>query len=314
MIQKKCMVLLLLVLLLMVGCSEGTQESEEPGYEGDSQGLLYEGTIEGSKIHIYGGTTPLTEDHYPLAEGVMEAFDQAEVYAETYYHRLYTEAERQESDEMVAVYTPGEGSMDEDLSEEVFKEMSDIAVQNGVSPQWLSRYKPWAGRNFILSMSYKNGPLNYPHGTSDFFSLQVEESDMEIRSLYTLEETAELHNEIYNQIPLESQEQMIKETLEEIKAGYPKEKELVHAWKQGDIEALNAILEARLNHEDSGVRDYYQRSKNQNQETAKRIEQLVMEENNESYFFHISVLNTLGEKSLIEELGNLGFEFRPVEL
>ncbi|NBG88225.1 TraB/GumN family protein [Isachenkonia alkalipeptolytica] len=314
--KKICLAILVGAMLLISGCSEGTEGSgnDEGSYEGDSRGLLYEGTINGATVYLYGGMSVLTEEHHSLATGVLEAFDQAEVYGESFDFPL-SRREQEELQEAVMKYAPDEDGLREVLSEDVFQQVRDIAVEQGGSWQYLSRFKPWSVRNLIEYTGYQNSSLSSDQGTMDYFKQRTTEEDMETRALYNYEELILFHNEHSNLIPIESQKQMLKDTLEEIEAGNPGKTELIRAWEQGDTQALEAMLDTKLNHEDSGVQDYYHREyKGHNQEFAKRIEALILEEEKESYFLQFPVLNMVGADSLIEELEKAGYDFTPVEL
>ncbi len=198
-----------------------------------SEGGATEGYLVGS-IHL------MKPDAYPLGA----AFDEAFAEADALVFELDLDSAQAQSQGLIGqmgMYPAGQ-SLETELSEETYATLQARAEELGLPLAQMQQMEPWVMSFVVPVMQIQRAGYNPQSGIDSHFFEKAKEAGKERIGL----ETAEEQMRLFDTLPAEKQEAFLKYSLQEAERNVEIIDEMVSAWKRGDAERLESIMQDEM--------------------------------------------------------------------
>ena len=254
--------------------------------------------IDGARNSIYllGSIHMLREKDYPIPSAIYEAYEEAEA--------LIMEIDMDDIDPVAEQAIATELGLIQDgralrdlMGPEMYAEAESLAEALQIPLQLLEKSEPWyAAINVEMMMLMRIG-FNPMHGVEFHLSEFAKRDNKEISGL----ETTRQQLEILDNLSLESQREMLIQTLSDSTELTKIMDEMINAWFYGDIEFLEKNLLADMQdleelHEAIVV--------NRNRNWVEKIQDLLEEK--DDYLIIVGALHLVGEEGVPQLLSQRG--------
>ncbi|MBM7095020.1 MULTISPECIES: TraB/GumN family protein [Alteribacter] len=268
-----------------------------------SRGIFYEVTHGEKTVYLLGSIHIGSEELYPLNDEIEEAFESSSAAAfEIDFNELSDERMMELATE-AGMLGPGEELQDY-ITEEEFKRLAFLLRPFGVSSDDLSQFKPWYVQEFLLSIVSMTAGYSPELGIDMHFLERASDDGKEIIGL----ETAESQLAVQETLTLDTQGEMLSETLEEYDELGDELLELMAMWRLGDHESLTELRYA----EDDAPEDYqeYIRMLTDDRDRAMtdKISEFLESGEHDTYFVVVGAIHLLGENSITDLLEQRGYD------
>jgi len=188
-------------------------------------------------VYIAGSIHFLKETDYPLDQRFDQCFQDAEnVVFELHYDSTQTPAFQQYT--LMKAFYPEGGTFKGSVSDSTYNLVKDKLLELGMPIEKLNAFQPWFIAVTILSLNLQNLGFDPKLGIDQHFFAMAKEAQKNIIGL----ETAEYQLDLLSTLGGDDQEAFVIQTLDqfdEMESGF---QDLVDAWKKGDLEKLNELL------------------------------------------------------------------------
>jgi uncharacterized protein YbaP (TraB family) len=256
--------------------------------------------IDGARNSIYllGSIHMLREKDYPIPSAIYRAYEEAEaLIMEIDMDDIDPVAEQAIATELGLIQ---DGRVLRDLmGPEMYAEAESLAEALQIPLQLLEKSEPWyAAINVEMMMLMRIG-FNPMHGVEFHLSEFAKRDNKEISGL----ETTRQQLEILDNLSLESQREMLIQTMSDSTELTKIMDEMINAWFYGNIEFLEKNLLADMQdleelHEAIVV--------NRNRNWVEKIQDLLEEK--DDYLIIVGVLHLVGEEGVPQLLSQRGHE------
>jgi len=159
------------------------------------------------------------------------------------------------------------------------------------------RMKPWMAATAVMALELQKLGFESAYGVDRHYFEKAQATGKAIQGL----ETVEFQLNLFDQLPLSIQEQFLLQTLEDLNNLGTQVRDMVHAWKQGNVQELETLL--------VGMGDYPELNNvlviDRNNAWLPHLEQALQEK--EPVFIVVGALHLLGKDGLIAALKEKGY-------
>lgn len=141
---------------------------------------------------------------------------------------------------------PAGDSLAKQLSAPVYQQAQDYLAKLGADIQQFDRLKPWMLGLTMMQMSYANMGLNPNNGVDKQIHQYALSKGKRIIGLETFEQQLQFFEQIVAANPNVSADDMILDTLNELKKYQGLPKQMLDAWFKGDMATLETIYQQTL--------------------------------------------------------------------
>ena len=188
-----------------------------------------------STVYLLGSMHFLKTGDYPLSADAESAYRNA--------NELVFEVSPEEMKSPLTVATMLKRGMYQDgktlqtvLSPQTWKELAEYCEKNGLPVSSLQVFKPWMVSLTLVALESKKIGLDPESGLDMHFMTQAKTDHKTTQGLETVDQQLAL----FDNAPMKTQEEMLKQDLDEI-ADFPKEMGREYdAWRRGDTDAILA--------------------------------------------------------------------------
>jgi hypothetical protein len=262
----------------------------------ESPKILWKVQSSQNTIYLAGSIHVLQKHHYPLHHVFDEAFNQSS--------RVMLEVDLDELSSPLSQMTMlrkglylNEKNLLNALSAESYAMTKVHLTELGLQIEDFHRMKPWMIATAVMALELQKLGFESAYGVDQHFFEKAQAAGKDIQGL----ETVEFQLNLFDQLPLQVQEQFLLQTLEDLKNLGQEVSEIVTAWKQGNVRELEKLL--------VGMREYpelYQALVvNRNNDWLPHIEQALKEK--EPVFIVVGALHLLGKEGLVAALQKKGY-------
>jgi len=275
--------------LLLAGCPALAAENGHPVSMWQIEGAS-------NRIYLLGSIHMLREQDHPIPSVIYAAYREAEA--------LIMELDMDDIDPVAEQALATELGLIQDgralrdlMGPELYTEAESLAAELQIPLRLLEQAEPWyAAVNVEIMMLMRIG-FNPMHGIEFHLSELARRDHKEIFGL----ETTRQQLEFLDNLSLDSQRDMLIQTLSDSKGLAALMDEMIDAWRYGDIDFLEKHLLAEMQqfaelHEAIVV--------NRNRNWAERIQELLDEE--DDYLIVVGALHLVGEEGLPNLLSQRG--------
>ncbi len=269
-----------------------------------SEGLpLWEMRGEANRVYILGSMHFLRPGSDRLPARVINAYEDAEV--------VVMELDLDDLDPLASAATlqrlgldPDGRSLEELLGSRDYQAAASRARAIGVDMALLSGYEPWLAAITITQLKLQLLGFDASAGVEQQLLALAQHDGKEIRGLETLEEQLAAMDEL----PPAAQRAFLLETLDEAADIEGRIDDIVTAWRNGDLRAMEReFLDGLRDQPDLYRRIVVERNRN----WARQVEALAGERRD--YLVVVGTLHLVGPDSLIEMLSDAGLAPRQVD-
>ncbi|MBI3870486.1 MAG: TraB/GumN family protein [Verrucomicrobia bacterium] len=202
-----------------------------------SKHSIWEARSGDKTIHLLGSVHFLTEDSYPLAPVIENAFKRAESVAfETDIAALQDPAT---AIKMLSVAACPAGKQLSDLVEpKLYKQLEVVMEEYGLPVETVAGFRPWFAAMTLSLFELQKMGFKPEHGVDQHYFKLAKESGKQLIAL----ETVETQTSMFGEMSGADETQLLQQTLNDARRMRQMFKDLVTAWNTGDSGALDKLL------------------------------------------------------------------------
>lgn len=262
----------------------------------ESAQILWKVQSPQNTIYLAGSIHVLQKDHYPLHHEFDDAFNASS--------RLIFEADLDGLSSPLAqmnmlrkgLYLNGE-TLPTVLSPESYVTAKAGLAGLGQQIEDFHRLKPWMVATAVMALELQKLGFESAYGVDRHFFEKAKAAGKDIQGL----ETVEFQLNLFDQLSPSIQEQFLLQTLEDLKNLGTQVSDMVEAWKQGNVQQLEALL--------AGMGEYPELNQalviNRNHDWLPHVERALQEK--KPVFIVVGALHLLGKEGLVEALKEKGY-------
>jgi uncharacterized protein YbaP (TraB family) len=213
------------------------QSCAATGQLGESRATLWKVQGDHNSVYLLGSIHVLSKQAYPLKPVLERAFDDANQVAFEIDLTRFTRKSFKEEFSRTAYYPPGQ-SLSKKLTPRTIELLNRILPLYGWSLQKVEHVKPWFLAEALSSRTLEMAGFSDQFGIDLYFYRKAKAAGKPVLGLETLRDQAE----IFDRFNDEQNEQYLLSTLSGLPAYAEMIRQLVSAWRNGDVESLDRLL------------------------------------------------------------------------
>ena len=213
------------------------QSCAATGQLGESRATLWKVQGDHNSVYLLGSIHVLSKQAYPLKPVLEHAFDDANQVVFEIDLTRFTRKSFKEEFSRTAYYPPGQ-SLSKKLTPRTIELLNRILPFYGWSLQKVERVKPWFLAEALSSRTLEMAGFSDQFGIDLYFYRKAKAAGKPVLGLETLRDQAE----IFDRFNDEQNEQYLLSTLSGLPAYAEMIRQLVSAWRNGDVESLDRLL------------------------------------------------------------------------
>jgi uncharacterized protein YbaP (TraB family) len=192
---------------------------------------------DGGELTLLGSMHYLKDEDYPLPSSVSRLYERADALVME-LDLDDVETQSQQATLVSAAMLPPGTMLRDVLDTELYAHAERSARELGVDLELLARFEPWLVA--ITLLDHGMGRLGYraERGIEQYFVELAERNGKEIYGLESLESQIR----IFDELPRDSQQALLEQTLDELDLADDAMRELAGAWRDGELEKLTEKL------------------------------------------------------------------------
>ncbi len=224
-----------LVCLSLVCTACAKEPRQEPVLPGEGSVWVVESPT--TKVYLCGTIHLLRSQDYPLPK----AYDAAYADSQRLVYELppgsAEEAGLAEKMRVAGSYPAGQVLSDK-VKPETWKALSEWSAKRRMAASNFNSYRPWFVALNVTAMEYAAVGAEHDRGVDFHFEAKAKKDRKPGAGL----ETVEFQIGLFANLSEPKQQELLEQTLQEVKQVPEQYSKLVHAWRQGDVETLHAML------------------------------------------------------------------------
>jgi uncharacterized protein YbaP (TraB family) len=264
---------------------------------GGSKSTLWK--VQGDHNHVYllGSIHVLPKKAYPLKPALEHAFDDAQQIVFEIDLTRFTKKSFKEEFSRTAIYPTGQ-SLSKNLSPQTIELLNSVLPLYGLSLKEIEHLKPWFVAEALGSRTLEMAGFSDRLGIDLYFYHKAQVAGKPVLGLETLRDQAE----IFDRFNDEQNEQYLASTLSGLPAYAEMIRHLVAAWKDGNVEVLDRLLNQDKRADPVTHETLFAR---RNSKWMPEIEQLA--HGNGNYLIIVGAGHLVGDDGLVAQLRRAGY-------
>ena len=207
----------------------------------DARTFAWKATGKGGVVYLIGSIHVMTPDFYPLHPALEAAFKEADLLVEE-----VDMAEMLEPSAQMRILSrgmlPGDQSLEKLLTPATLALVRKATGDLGAAGGPLMRFKPWMLAVALQGLELQKAGFDPELGLDKHFYDQAKEADKAVQGL----ETADYQISVFDGMTMDQQDRMLAQTLKELQTELASVGKLAEAWKTGDVQTVERIVQAEL--------------------------------------------------------------------
>jgi uncharacterized protein YbaP (TraB family) len=283
--------ILVMLPLLVIACGAPEKETYETGNE---KVFAWQISSETGMAFLMGSIHVASDDIYPLDSSIEEAYEKAD--------NLVVEVDISDVDPLTTTqmlikygaYPEGE-SLKNNLSNDLYRSVSELFGDLGISVLMIDRFRPWVISMLIEELQLEEMGYSTEYGIDMYF---IEKAKEDMKNIIELE-TAEFQLELFSSFS----DKLMIAILQDLFDNPPTQEDidgLFDAWNNGDSTAMEYLIFEEID-EHPEFEPYFTAIYNErNYNMVDKIEGFL--DDNEVYFIIVGAAHLVGEEGLINIL------------
>jgi uncharacterized protein len=283
--------LCLLSLLLLLGSCAATT------LVGKSKATLWKVQGDHNTVYLLGSIHVLSKQAYPLKPALERAFDDADQVVFEIDLNRFTQKRFKEEFSRTAYYPSGQ-SLSKNLTPPTIELLNSLLPLYGLSLKKVDRLKPWFLAEALSSRTLEMVGFSDRLGIDLYFYRKARAAGKPVLGLETLRDQAE----IFDRFNGEQNEQYLLSTLSGLPAYAEMIRQLVNAWKDGDVRLLDRLLNQDKRADPATHNVLFSR---RNSKWLPEIERFA--HGNSNYLIIVGAGHLVGEDGVVVQLRRAGY-------
>jgi uncharacterized protein YbaP (TraB family) len=205
--------------------------------QAEGKSCLWKIQSQKNAVYLLGSVHFLKEDSYPLAGAIERAFDDSqELVLEVDFGAL-DPARSQRVMLEKGLYENGK-TLEGSLSKETYASVQKTMREWGMDIRALNRFEPWFVALTVMNLRLQKLGYDPNRGVDKYFFDKARTSRKEVLGL----ETFEFQIDLFDELPADTQESMLLQTLSDLEVMETELHRVVRSWVSGDVEVLDSLL------------------------------------------------------------------------
>lgn len=274
----KLWLLLILVILVTTPCTSQDNSSKK--------NFLWQIESYKGKVYLLGSMHLAKKDLFPLDNVIENAF------AESDYLVVEVDASKINQQKILemAMYSD-KTKLEDKVSKETFSKLKDLFEKHEVPPAFYNRMKPWFAITFLVAQELKSEGYDQEGIDMHFLKTAKTKPILELESMY---EQIELLSSFDTE-----PDKFIEYSLKDFSVSVKMVDSLTTAWKNGDSEEMNRLLNASLDDKEFEDLKYKMFDERNIKMKDKIVDYLKADK---IYFVVVGAGHIVGEKGILELL------------
>ncbi len=264
-----------------------------------SKGPFWKVSDEDSSIYLLGSIHIADPSLYPMSKDILNAFEKSDSLVLELDLVKSTEADAVEYMLQKMAYQD-EDSLDKNVPKELYDSFIELAKTNGIPEQIARKYKPWAAamlaQNFVLSGSNMDSSLGV-----DLYFTSKATGKKEILEIEGLKFQVDLFDSFSKELQLQyltgilGSEESATQQVDVIK-------DMLKAWKEGNISDLEKMLESE-NDNSEEMKEFNEKliiTRNDNM--TKKVKEYLADPSRKTYFVVVGAAHMIGDNGIATQL------------
>jgi uncharacterized protein YbaP (TraB family) len=196
----------------------------------------------------------------------------------------------------------GDMTLEKAVTPETWKELNRAMEKFGMPAKLVEQQKPWFASMTLTSLALRRYGFKEDLGIDDYFMRQAlgKKPIMEL-------ETFQRQLDFLDGFSAADQEEMLKETFQDLDKGRKFLDEMLKAWRMGDAQKIDALMNEELrNGSDAGERMYQVLVVQRNKAMADKLDNLL--KRGGVYFVVLGSAHFVGEDGIVALLRAKGYQ------
>lgn len=299
--KKRILLVSTLILFLILTACSPSVESPSP------KGIFYEVSGGKNAAYLFGSVHAGTKDMYPIDKVVEDAFSKANALVVEVDMTTIDPAALAKDMATFGLFKDGT-KLREVIGQERFGQILDRLSPLGVTAAVLDQLRPWYAAMLLSQLAVQESGYSLEQGVDSYFTGKAK--GKEIIGL----ETASDQLTPYTLLSEESQVMYLESTLTDV-AKVPQELEkLIAIWRNGDIDGVTELRQAMLTDAETESLESFAiaLTEGRDEKMADKIAGFLEDSSGKTYFVVIGYLHLAGEKSVVDNLRQMGYEVKKV--
>ncbi len=211
------------------------------GLQGQARNFMWKVEGQGGSAYLLGSLHVLTEESYPLNAAINKAFAESKVLVEEIDIAEASDPAQMMSALTKAMLTGGQ-TLDKVIAPDVYAEVKTRAEKVGLPMLAVNRMKPWLVAITLMAPTLQAAGFKAELGVDRHFYDRAVGSDMKRQAL----ETMAYQLDRFDELPMATQEELLKSTLTDLDREIANVKEMAQAWAFGNVDAIEKMTLASL--------------------------------------------------------------------
>lgn len=242
-----------------------------------------------------------TAEMYPLPAEMTEAFASSQALVVETNMVALDPVQMAQTVAARALYADGM-TLSKALSPQTWKQLDQALAQFGASAQLVERQKPWFVSMTLTSLALKKFGFDEERGIDLYFMNQANKKKPIIEM-----ETFDQQLDFLNNFSAADQEQMLKETFEDLEKGQAFLADTLRAWRAGDAQKIDELMNAELRGGGpTGERMYQVLIVQRNAAMVDKLERLL--NHGGKFFVVLGAAHFVGKDGIVTLLKDKGYQ------
>jgi uncharacterized protein YbaP (TraB family) len=199
--------------------------------------FLWKVTGKTGTVYLVGSVHMLTQDFYPLSKTLEDSFKESDLLVEeTDLAELL--APQAQLLMLSRGMLPSGQSLDQVIAPETFAAVTKRTAALGLPIEPLKRFKPWSLALMLTQMEWQKAGFDGELGLDRHFYDRARQDGKRVQGL----ETAEFQIAQLDGIPIDLQERLLAEAVDDVDSEMANISTLAKAWKNGDVPTVERIV------------------------------------------------------------------------
>lgn len=296
---------LTLTMLVAVPAAEAAAQTPnaQPGAADAMAGhhLLWKVTGPRGTAYLVGSIHFGTPDMYPLPAEMTRAYEASQALVVEVNLMALDRTQMTQIVAAKALYRDGT-TLSKVLTPQTWKELDQVLKKFGTSAQMVERQKPWFVSMTLTSLALRRFGFNEDLGIDNHF-MKLANNNKPIIGLETFQQQLDF----LDGFSITEQEQMLKETFEDIDKGTEFLADTLRAWRTGDAQQVDELMNEELRNGGDADKHMYQvLVADRNVAMVDKLERLL--KRGGSYFVVLGAAHFVGKDGIVELLKAKGYQ------
>jgi uncharacterized protein len=265
--------------------------------------MLWRMQTDSTVVYLMGSVHMLPKSYYPLDTILERSLDSSDV--------LVLEVKLDEGTSMAVAQQMMTSAMLQDgqslstiVSKKTYDQAKSRLKKNGLDIAMFEPFEPWALALTVMGLELKSSGFSGEHGVDVHFSERAAAESKVVDGLETVEDQLR----IFDSMSPETQEEFLKQTLNNRDETSAMLKDLASAWRRGDVKTLEKLALAQMKNDST----FYEKMLvGRNQAWMPKIE-AMLNTSGKRYLVVVGAAHLVGADGIIEMLRAKGYD--PVQM